>query len=323
MIMARPLRIEYPGAFYHVFNRGQRREPIVLDKPDRQRFVSDLGRMVGLFGVVIHSYCLMTNHYHLILETPAANLSRAIQWLNVTYATYFNRRHQCVGHLFQGRFKAILVDADTYLEPLSRYIHLNPVQAALASHAWEFDWSSCRYFVQPVKAPMWLELNRILAGFGRSRKVAQRRYAGYLMDSDVTDPLDEVVAGSLLGGKSFIRWVRDTFLSKRRANDEIPCLKRLKTAVPVETVVREAAGHLRTSPERILLPWGKQNRARDIAIYLSRELTGLSCRELGTHFGGVSGAAITLRHKAILRRLPDDRRLTRDINHIRRRVAQT
>ncbi|MBN1362241.1 MAG: transposase [Sedimentisphaerales bacterium] len=321
--MARPLRIEYPGAFYHVFNRGQRQEPIVQDVRDRQRFVSDLGRMAELFGAIVHSYCLMTNHYHLMLETPAANLSRAVQWLNVTYATYHNRRHQCVGHLFQGRFKAILVDADTCLEPLSRYIHLNPVRTGLASYAWDFQWSSCRCFVQPVKAPPWLELNRVLAGFGRSREVAQQRYAAYLMDGDMPDPFDEAVAGSLMGSQTFVQWVKSTFLSKRQTDDEIPDLKKLKTTVPIDTIIHEVADRLRSSPEQILAPRGKQNHTRDVAIYLSRELTGLSCRELGAHFGGISGAAINMRHKAVLRRLRDDRRLARDIKYVRRRVAQT
>ncbi len=118
--MARPLRIEYPGAFYHVLNRGQRQDVIVDDDQDRQRFVFCLERMAKQYGIRIHKYCLMTNHYHLIIETPEANLSRAIQWLNVSYASYYNRRHHYAGHLFQGRFKAIVVEADEYLESLSR-----------------------------------------------------------------------------------------------------------------------------------------------------------------------------------------------------------
>jgi len=151
--MARPLRIEYPGAFYHVLNRGQRQDVIVEDDRDRERFLLCLQRLVEQYGVRIHAYCLMTNHYHLILETPEANLSRALQWLNVSYASYFNRRHHYAGHLFQGRFKAILIEADEYLEPLSRYIHLNPVRAKMAIHAWEYAWSSCQFYAKVPKAP--------------------------------------------------------------------------------------------------------------------------------------------------------------------------
>jgi putative transposase len=151
--MARPLRIEYAGAFYHVLNRGQRREAIVQDSADGERFVSDLSKMAGQYGVLIHGYCLMTNHYHLILETPHGNLSRAVQWLNVAYAAYYNRRHRLCGHLFQGRFKAILLDASTYLEAVSRYIHRTPVRAKMVSDARKYPWSSCRYFVGPDKSP--------------------------------------------------------------------------------------------------------------------------------------------------------------------------
>jgi putative transposase len=175
--MARALRIEYPGAFYHVLNRGQRREAIVQDQQDRERFVSDLERAAGLFRFATHSYCLMTNHFHLIMETPQGNLSRAMHWLHASYAGYCNRRHRCNGHVFQGRFKAILVDAGTYLEALSGYIHRNPVRAGTVVRPWEYPWSSCRYFVKAEKVPEWLDVSRILGGFARSRAAARRRYA--------------------------------------------------------------------------------------------------------------------------------------------------
>ena len=168
--MVRPLRIEYPGAYYHVINRGQRQEAIFDDDRDRERFLFCLDRMANLFGVRIHTYCLMTNHYHLVLETPEANLSRAMQWFNVSYAVYYNRRHHYAGHLFQGRFKAILIEADTYMESLSRYIHLNPVRVGVVQQAWTYRWSSCRYFVAAAKPPNWLDIQRVLTGFGRYAK---------------------------------------------------------------------------------------------------------------------------------------------------------
>jgi putative transposase len=321
--MARPLRIEYPGAFYHVLNRGHRGEPIVLDSRDRERFLLDLGRMAELFRVSVHSYCLMTNHYHLILETPEGNLSRAVQWLNVSYATYYNRRRECAGHLFQGRFKAILVDAGTYLDALSRYIHLNPVRAGLARRPQDYEWSSCRYFVRSEKAPAWLEVNRILGGFAGARNLTRRRYAAYLADLDVPNPLENVVAGALLGAEPFIRWIKDTFLSARQRDREIPDLTRLKTSVLVEDVVRKVAEHLGVKAEQVLTSRRKRNRARDLAIYLSRELTGRSCQELGREFGGVSGAAITMRHTHVVHQMQKDRRLTRDALQIRRKIAET
>jgi putative transposase len=127
--MARPLRVEYPGAFYHVMHRGNAGEDIFISSRDREKFLEYLAISVKRYEIKIHTYCLMTNHYHLLVETPHPNLSQAIKWVNVSYAAYFNRKRRRAGHLFQGRFKSILVDADEYLKHLSRYIHLNPLRA--------------------------------------------------------------------------------------------------------------------------------------------------------------------------------------------------
>lgn len=321
--MARPLRIEYRGAFYHVMNRGQRQEPIVLDRRDRERFLSDLGRLRGQFHVLIHGYCLMTNHYHLILETPEGNLSRAVQWLNVAYAAYYNRRHQCAGHVFQGRFKSLLVDATTYLEVLSRYIHLNPVRAGLVSCAWDYEWSSCRCFVGHAAVPPWLEVNRILGGFSATKKAAQRRYAAYMSEADVSNPLDEAVAGSVLGKQAFLEWVENTFLSGRSADPEIPDLKRITPCPSVPAIVSAVAEAWQVNAEQIFTPGRKRNHARDVAIYLCREMSGLPCRELGRRFGGVSGAAITLRHDHLGRWMAKDPSLTETVTQIRARIANS
>ncbi|MFQ6673753.1 MAG: transposase, partial [Fidelibacterota bacterium] len=129
--MARPLRIEYPGAYYHVMNRGNAGENIFPGRDDKEKFLEYLAKAAEQYGIVVHTYCLMSNHYHLLMETPEANLSSAIQWLNVSYAVSYNRKHRRKGHLFGGRFKALLVDAEEYLTHLSRYIHLNPVRAKM------------------------------------------------------------------------------------------------------------------------------------------------------------------------------------------------
>ena len=321
--MARPLRIEYPGAFYHVMNRGQRQEPIVLDRRDRERLVSDLGRLSGQFHVLIHSYCLMTNHYHLLLETPEGNLSRAVQWLNVAYAAYYNRRHHCAGHVFQGRFKSLLVDATTHLEALSRYIHLNPVRAGLVSCAWDYEWSSCRGFVGHAAAPPWLEVNRILGGFSATKKAAQRRYAAYVSEGDVSNPLDEAVAGAVLGNKAFLQWVEHTFLSARPADQDIPDLKRITPCPSVDAIVSAVAEAWHVHAEQIGTPGRKRNHARDVAIYLCRQMSGLPCRELGRRFGGISGAAITRRHDHLERRMAKDPSLAQAVTQIRAGIANS
>lgn len=321
--MARPLRIEYPGAFYHVINRGHRREPIVTDERDKERFISHLSRMAKQFHVLVHSYCLMTNHYHLIIETPEGNLSQALHWLNVSYAAYYNRRHRYAGHLFQGRFKAVLVDATQYLEALSRYIHLNPVRAGVVSCAWDYTWSSCRCFVGSQSAPVWLETNRILAGFGRTRAAARQSYAAYLSQADQANPFEDVVGGSLLGPKSFIEWVAGTFLSPKKKDREIPQLKALKPRPQVQTIIEEVAKHYNVTSERILTRGQKRNVERDVAIYLAKELSGLSGETLGRHFGGVTGANITMRCNCIAGSLKNDRKLAKNIELLRQKISNS
>ena len=129
--MARPLRIEWPGALYHVTDRGNERQLIFRDDQDRRKFLHYFEETIEKFGLIVHALCLMPNHYHIEIETPNGNLSKAMQWLKTTYTVYFNHRHSRSGHLFQGRYKSIVVEKDSYLLELSRYIHLNPVRAGL------------------------------------------------------------------------------------------------------------------------------------------------------------------------------------------------
>jgi len=170
--MSRPLRIEYPGAVYHVTSRGDRREPIYRDDADRALYLRILGDAMARYAVRALAYCLMGNHYHLVLHTPAGGLSRFMRQLNGVYTQACNRRHGQVGHLFQGRYKAILVDRDAYLLALVRYVERNPVAAGLASEAAHWPWSSCRAHLGLCEAPPWLDTDT-LHGHLLGRDVAQ------------------------------------------------------------------------------------------------------------------------------------------------------
>ena len=156
--MARPLRIEYAGATYHVTSRGDRREPIFIDDDDRRAFLDVLGQALARFDAAVLAYCLMGNHYHLVLTTHGANLSALMHQLNGVYTQRFNRRHDKVGHVFQGRFKAILVDRDTYLLEVCRYVELNPVRAKMVSAPAVWPWSSYRANTGAMPAPVWLDV---------------------------------------------------------------------------------------------------------------------------------------------------------------------
>lgn len=173
--MARPLRIEVAGGLYHVTARGDRREDIYADETDRLHWLSIFGDVCDRFNWRCHGYCLMTNHYHLVVETPEANLSRGMRQLNGVYTQTFNRRHGLVGHLFQGRFKGILVEREAYLLELSRYVVLNPVRAGMVSDAGDWPWSSYRAMLGKVGAPDWLETDEVFGRFGQDRVTARRR----------------------------------------------------------------------------------------------------------------------------------------------------
>jgi len=185
--MARPLRVEYPGAYYHVINRGNYQEKILKNDRDREKFLQYLEKASERFSITFHTYCLMSNHFHLLVETPEPNLSVAMQWIMVSYATYFNRKRDRHGHLFQGRFKAILIDADEYLKHLSRYIHLNPVRAKMVSAPSEYKWSSYPTIIGKTKEPEWLESTWLLSQFGTKRNQAIANYKDFVEKANFKD----------------------------------------------------------------------------------------------------------------------------------------
>ncbi|MCG6897893.1 MAG: transposase [Thiocapsa sp.] len=180
--MARPLRIELAGALYHVTSRGDHREAIYRDDQDRLAWLELLGATCRRFNWRCHAYCEMNNHYHFVVETAEANLSKGMRQLNGLYTQQINRRHGLAGHLFQGRFKAILVERDAYLMELARYVVLNPVRAGMVSEAVQWPWSSYRAMLGMVAPAPWLETDWLLAQFGPDREHARMRYAAFVGD---------------------------------------------------------------------------------------------------------------------------------------------
>lgn len=178
--MARPLRIEFAGALYHVTARGNAQQDIYGNDDDRQQFLTLLSHTVERFDWYCHAYCLMDNHYHLLIETGTPTLSRGMKFFNGTYTQYFNRQHKRVGHVFQGRYKAILVQKESYLLELARYIALNPVRAQMVRSAKDWPWSSYRATAGQEEAAACLTTDWVLAGFAKTRNVAQQRYRDFV-----------------------------------------------------------------------------------------------------------------------------------------------
>ena len=202
--MARPLRIEFPGAFYHVTTRGNAQAHIFRNDEERELFLELLAKVVERFAFLCHAYCLMGNHYHLLVETQRGNLSDGLRHLNGVYTQAVNRRQGTSGHLFAGRYKAILVEKEAHLLSLSRYIVLNPVRASLCASAADWRWSSYRASVGEAPAPSFLCVDELLASFGERRGQAQESYRAYVNDGREEDPFDRLRSQIYLGSEEFI-----------------------------------------------------------------------------------------------------------------------
>lgn len=201
--MTRPLRLEYPGAIHHVTSRGNGQAAIFLDDEDRNAFLTVLSGCIDRFGWVCHAYCLMDNHYHLILETPIANLSTGMRQLNGVYTQRFNRRHDRVGHVFQGRFKAILVERNSYFLELCRYVVLNPVRAKMVQDVAQYAWSSYLPTTGDVPGPPWLQVDWVLSQFGKSRSTARRKYRAFVAEGvEAASPWGKIERSGAVGFRS-------------------------------------------------------------------------------------------------------------------------
>jgi putative transposase len=220
--MARPLRIEYPGAVYHITSRGNARMVIFEDNYDRTVFLHILEEVIKRYNWICHAYCLMDNHYHFLLETVDPTLSIGMRYLNGVYTQRYNRRHHRVGHIFQGRFKSILVDRDSYLLELCRYVVLNPVRAGSTKRASLYRWSSYKPTAGLSKPPSFLTVDWILPQFGKNRKQAQQEYRQFILAGmEAASPWEELKAQCILGGKEFFEKIRSG-LDEKSDITEIP-----------------------------------------------------------------------------------------------------
>lgn len=268
--MARPLRIEYPGAVYHVTSRGNARADIFADSADRQTFLLLLESVVNRFNWIFHAYCLMDNHYHLLIETPDGNLSMGMRHLNGVYTQSFNRRHNSVGHVFQGRFKAVIVEKESHLLELCRYVVLNPVRAGMVSSPQKWRWSSYRATGGNTKRESYLTTDWILGQFGKTKPEARIKYLQFVKDGMTENeaPWEKLKGQVILGNDMFIERVRE-FLEGKEQFPEIPRLQR--------TVGRPAL--------EVLFPAGEQStkNKRNPTILEAHVKYGYTLKEIAEH----------------------------------------
>lgn len=308
--MARALRIEGEGALYHVTARGDRREKIFSDDTDRQRLVDRLKSSVERYSVEIHAFVLMPNHFHLLARTREANLSRWMQWLLTCYTMDFNRRHGTPGHLFQGRFKAIMVEAQGYFATLSRYVHLNPVRGKTLGRgeigerrerlrAWR--WSSYRQFAGLEAASGWVREEETFGELGlegsKDRRVRYRRFVEEGLLAEISDPMEAVAAQAILGSEGFIRRMKDRWRarSQETRREGVKGRSFLRAKERGEALLDEIASRTGRSKERLCARRERGDTARNEAMARLQSEAGWSLREIGDRMGGLTAEAVAQR----------------------------
>jgi len=235
--MVRPLRIEFSGAIYHITSRGNARGAIYEDDEDRRSFIKILGDVIDRYNWICYAYCLMDNHYHLLIETPDGNLSQGMRQLNGVYTQKFNWHHGRGGHIFQGRFKAILVERDSYLLELCRYVVLNPVRAGIVAIPEAYPWSSYRATAGLDKGFSFLNRDWILAQFGEGRRRAEKNYRDFVKAArDGVSPWSKVQGQIFLGSSKFVEEMKP-LLEGKEALQEVPKIQRFAHRPELETVL--------------------------------------------------------------------------------------
>ena len=308
--MSRPLRIQYPGAWYHVMNRGRRGESVFLDKQDYSMFVVLLKEIVEMYKVRVAAYCLIPNHYHILIQTPGGDLARCMRHLNGIYTQRFNRAHHCDGQLFRGRYKSILVDADSYLLELVRYIHRNPLEAGLVKELNKYPWSSHKGYLSNAKKWNWLHKSFILSLFGRERNEGINTYKNFVL-RETPEEINRIFSKSkfpsMLGSESFINKVKEKFFHVKR-HDEIPQPRRL--APDVERIKKAVCNAYGIEESSLLSSRrGVLNEPRNVAIFLVRHLRGEKLEEIGRQFGIPKYSSVNSVIEKMKREMSANRRL--------------
>ncbi|TQV76697.1 hypothetical protein FLL45_01685 [Aliikangiella marina] len=320
--MPRPERIEYENAYYHVMNRGRDRGRINLFHSTLyfQTFLQTLEEAVHRFGIIIHAYCLMTNHYHLLIQTPQANISRAMRHINGVYTQRHNRLAKSDGSIFRGRFKSILVDSDAYLLQLTRYIHLNPLETSrpMVKELLDYSWSSYPANVNGVKKPDWLECEQTYQMLGRKKRYeAYARFVAKGNKESLTCFYNRGNIASVIGDKDFIEWLKSVKIPELKLSEQI------RASVPqgatIGKIVDGTYAYLNKSYDLFRLLSREQDKAiskRNIAIFICQDYGGYSLRKIADYFGLGHVGSVSRLTSIIRSELKQNKKLKCKINEI-------
>lgn len=313
--MARPFRIQYPGAVYHVMCRGNERRDIFRSDDDRMDFLRILDRSLEIYSVKLHAYVLMADHFHLLVETPLGNLSEFMRRFNITYTGLFNRRHQRAGHLYQGRYKSVLVEREAYLSTVSRYIHLNPIRIKTLEEVpageklealIQYPWSSLPGYLDHNKQKSMVDYSLVLADFGGVDRRGRARYLKQIAD-DIADDLDiqdKILRQSILGDEDFVDWVTRAFLAgaQEREQPSARYIRQYHNQDLVLSIIEEETGKDLDSLRR------EKGALRRMAMDLLYRQGGLKGPAIGRMFD-VDYSVVSQERKRLRAQMADDEKL--------------
>ena len=324
--MARPLRIQYEGAVYHLSCRGNERKDIFRDETDRKTFLNLLKDSLKTYQIILYCYVLMDNHFHFLVETPRANLSEFMRRFNITYTSYYNRRYKRVGNLYQGRYKSILVDKESYLVILSRYIHLNSVRIKQMEskslrekerYLRKYKWSSLGGYIDEGRRDFFVGYETILNAYGGDSGKGRKAYWGAICGdlSEERDLREKIVGGSILGSDKFIEWVRGKFLRKEMR--EIPSAKKVLRYKTKDGIVEAIAEESGREYNEIIKGKGV---LRQVAMELLYRVGGLKGIEIG-ELMGVDYSTVSIGRKRLKEKLAKDQNLSQLLDRIEKRLS--
>jgi putative transposase len=324
--MARPLRIQYPGAVYHVTNRGNERKAIYKDNADRSMFLQILFQSIDTYSVTLHSFVLMKNHWHILVETLLGNLGEFMRHLNITYTSYYNRCHNRVGHLYQGRYKSFLVEKDSYLSAVSRYIHLNPVRVTgmkekshehQLRYLWDYQWSSLPGYFDQSKRYNSVKCATVLDEYGGDNHTGRLSYKNQISDDLVSGLTirDQIVGQSILGKEGFVTWVKDTFLEKGK-DREIPDIGKVYSYLSKDIVL--AILQKEIGMKSVLTSVGVD---KQIVMTMLYKYAGLNNREIGELLG-VDYSTVSQGRKRLRDRSLKEKDTKTQLNRIEQKLSR-
>jgi len=293
--MPRPLRIEYENAWYHVMNRGAGRRPIFKTAQHRYCFLELLEEVTETFQAEIHAFCLMSNHYHLLVKTPNANLSQIMRHLNGVYTQRFNRTIQSDGPLFRGRYKALLIEADSYLAQVSRYIHLNPVIAKITDKPDDYPWSSYRAYFNKSKELHWLHCQDVLNQMNSKRaKQEYRNFCGMGIDGEIRSFYSKKCLPTILGGDRFREKALQQ-LEPVKIVESLHDIRRTRKTYSINQILDKVAAFYQiTKTDLVRSKAGSYNQPRLLAMSICRRKAGHPLKEIAKHFGKITERSVSV-----------------------------